>query len=451
MIISDNRSPHISEFKKLMEKTDQLLNSEAQGRDAYYAKRNGTELEKDVCEALTKSANNTPFENTIRLVSGASFPDIVANDYYGVEVKSTNKNHWKSIGSSILESTRVQSVERIYLTFGKLGSPVEFRSRPYEECLYGISVTHYPRYQIDMELAEGETIFDKMGVPYDVLRKLENPVEPVSRYYKSQLKAGETLWWASSGNLEEEAVPPTVKLWTSLSHEAKEKLTIQGYTLFPEVLESTNAKKYNRYALWLVTKRGVVNTNIRDSFSAGGKVPMRTTDGIDILMPAAFGRIRKYRELIEYTLYDVDVETLKEYWETDCIENNRLLQWCKMVAFAASTDPKISYSTAWKVLRCIFPALEDRKPKKQHNVYLKNNGREYINISENSSDKKVTQSKVIGTPFASLSIGDIVEHKSFGIGKIVDLSSGIITVEFDNFQKQFRYPDSLQQGFIKKV
>ncbi len=354
MIISENNIPTISEFRDLMHKTDALLNKEASGRDAYYAKRNGTELEEDVFDALKRSSINTPFDGSIQLVSGSAFPDIVANGYYGVEVKSTNKNHWRSIGSSILESTRIPSVERIFLTFGKLGAPVEFRSRPYEECLYGISVTHYPRYQIDMELGKGETIFDKMGVSYDVIRNMTNPVEPVSRYYKSQLKPGESLWWAETGNVEEDAAPPTVKLWTALSPEAKEILTVQGYTLFPEVLRSSSPKKYNRYALWLVTKKGVVNTNIRDSFSAGGKVPMRTTGGIDVLMPAAFGRIDKYSNLIKTTLYDIDEETLKEYWETDTIEEDRLSQWCNMIAWAANTDPNIDFSLAMQVLNRIF-------------------------------------------------------------------------------------------------
>lgn len=31
-----------------------------------------------------------------------------------------------------------------------------------------------------MRLRKGETIFDKMGVPYDELRLMENPVVPVS-------------------------------------------------------------------------------------------------------------------------------------------------------------------------------------------------------------------------------------------------------------------------------
>ena len=190
MIISENKKPPLEDFQDLMMKTDTMLNVEAKGRELYYKGRNGTQLEEDVYDALSRCALHTPFEGTIQLVSGASFPDIVANRFYGVEVKSTNKNHWKSIGSSILESTRNQNVERIFLTFGKLGAPVAFKSRPYEECLSGISVTHYPRYQIDMELGKGETIFDKMGISYDTLRKMDNPVAPVSQYYKKQLKPG---------------------------------------------------------------------------------------------------------------------------------------------------------------------------------------------------------------------------------------------------------------------
>ena len=68
---------------------------------------------------------------------------------------------------------------------------------------------------------------------------------------------------------------------------------------FPEILSAGNNKKYNRYALWLATKKGVINTNIRDSFSAGGKVDMPTKGGILIKMPAAFGRIKKIRNLLK--------------------------------------------------------------------------------------------------------------------------------------------------------
>lgn len=341
MIVAENNKPTLEEFRLLMHRTDELLNNEAIGRQDYYSKRNSTLLETDVYDALCRCAAHTPFENTITLVSGASFPDIVANRFYGVEVKSTIKNHWKSIGSSILESTRDPNVERIFLTFGKLGPPVSFKSRPYEECLSGISVTHYPRYQIDMELQQGETIFDKMGIPYDELRKMDNPVAPVSRYYKSKLKPGESLWWAAD-EVEEVAAPPILKLWTSLSAEQKNFYTVQGYALFPEILSYHSTTKYQRYALWLATNCSIINTNIRDQFSAGGKVTIKTLNGVYEKVPAAFGRIAKNRDLIVETIMHTNENVLCENWQVKRIESNRLSQWCRLVAIY-SGDMKQTY------------------------------------------------------------------------------------------------------------
>jgi hypothetical protein len=143
MIISVNPSPTLDEFVILMQKTDAFLNEDALRRPSYYVTRVGTPLEDDVKIALEECAKGTPFENTIEKISGQKFPDIVASKYYGVEVKSTKENHWTSTGSSILETTRVEDVQRIFLTFGKLGGkPIQFLSRPYEKCLSGIAVTH---------------------------------------------------------------------------------------------------------------------------------------------------------------------------------------------------------------------------------------------------------------------------------------------------------------------
>ena len=344
MIISENPKPSLHEFKHLMASTDKLLNEDALLRENYYVGRGGHPLERDVFDAITECAKGTPFQDSIQLVSGASFPDIVASRFYGVEVKSTNKNHWVSIGSSILESTRNQDVERIFLTFGKLGKPVQFLSRPYEECLSGIAVTHYPRYQIDMRLAEGETIFDKMGIPYDDLRRMDNPVTPVSHYYRSQLKPGESLWWAA--NNVEETAPAMVRQWSTHSHVEKEKLIIQGYAFFPELLSG----HYSRYALWLVTSKGVVNTNIRDGFSAGGQVLMMTSEGVEVKMPATFGRIRKYKDLIAETLLNTDEEVLKEYWEYLDLPSDRIKAWCNLAALSSKADRTLARS----VLRNIF-------------------------------------------------------------------------------------------------
>ena len=136
----------------------------------------------------------------------------------------------------------------------------------------------------------------------------------------------------------------------------KEYLTVYGYLLFPEVLSVSGPKKYNRYALWLATQKGILNTNVRDGFSAGGKCLLRTVGGVEVSMPAAFGRIKKYKHLIEEYISSIDESILSEYWETD-INEDRLSQWCKMVCRSASTDPNINPKIAWLVLEGIFPQI----------------------------------------------------------------------------------------------
>lgn len=351
MIVAENSIPSLQEFASLMAAVDRLLNADAQQREAYYAGRGGHLLEQDVYRAICWCAQQTPFAGSIRLVSGAAFPDIVAGGYYGVEVKSTIKNRWTSVGGSILESTRIGDVQRIFLTFGKLGHPVEFRSRPYEACLSGISVTHYPRYQIDMCLEQGQTIFDKMGIPYDVLRRLENPVAPVSAYYRAQLQPGERLWWAADET--EGSGPPTLRLWSSLSPEEKESQLAQGCALFPELMAdgSRMKNKYDRFSLWLVAEHGVVNTHLRDGISAGGQVELPTLEGSLVRMPAVFGRIHRYHTLIAQTIEQTAQPVLEEYWGQP-VERDRIRQWCVLAAVMASAS--VDYHRALSVLRTLF-------------------------------------------------------------------------------------------------
>ena len=207
MIVSQNRKPSFEEFSKLVQNCTLNLNIEAKSNETYFLTRNAQKLEDDVLKTLQMVAKGTSFENSIIKVSGQKFPDIVAGKYYGVEVKSSKDVNWTTLGGSINESTRVEDVERIFLTFGKLVSPIEFISRPYEECLSEVLVTHYPRYKIDMKLKSGETIFDKMEIGYDELRQMENPVRKVIQYYKSHLKKGERLWWFDDNDLEETSSP----------------------------------------------------------------------------------------------------------------------------------------------------------------------------------------------------------------------------------------------------
>lgn len=336
MIISENRIPSLQQFEALMQKVDAFLNKDAQYRTSYYKKRSGLDLEEDVFQAVCQCAKGTVFEDTICLVSGKQFPDIVANQYYGIEVKSTQGDKWTSIGSSILESTRIPNVERIFLTFGKLGGQIAFLSKPYESCLSDIAVTHYPRYKIDMKLENGNSIFDKMSISYDTLRLLDNPITPVAQYYKSQLKKGESLWWTSD-NLTEEVAPPKVRHWKVIDKDEKAMLIAQAYAFFPETILSNQQDKYDKFALWLATKHGIINTSLRDAFSAGGQKEIVLKNGESYVSSAVIKRIENNIQAIKIFLAEISEETLSHFWDCE-VENDRIVQWKKIVLSYCKKD-----------------------------------------------------------------------------------------------------------------
>jgi len=55
------------------------------------------------------------------------FPDIPVGKF-GIEVKFTEKDTWRSVANSVLESNRVKAVEKVFLVFGNMGAtPPEVR------------------------------------------------------------------------------------------------------------------------------------------------------------------------------------------------------------------------------------------------------------------------------------------------------------------------------------
>lgn len=274
--------PSINDFTALLNRAVALLNHKAAITPGFLANASASEVEKEVCEALM-TACVPPFSpSDIMLVSGARFPDIVVAGLYGVEVKSTIKDHWTSTGSSIVESTRQPGVERIAMLFAKLGGFVkEFRWRPYEDVLKDIAVTHCPRYLIDMELPQDKSIFKKIGTDYDTFRKSGNSIALVRDYYRDKAHSmgrTEMPWWLGDPQADV-ATSVTVTLWRNLPLHEKYNLRAMMLILFPEVAN----EKFDNAALWLVTTRSVLNPHIRDVFSAGGKV--QELGGFQLLTP----------------------------------------------------------------------------------------------------------------------------------------------------------------------
>ncbi len=294
-------------FAEFMALSEKEFNIRSKKDPKLYKGLSPSRLEEVTRDLLKDVAPMTPFKpEDITLVSGHSFPDIMANNYCGVEVKSTKDDKWTSIGSSIVESTRNITVENIYMLFGKLGgNPPEFKLRPYQDCLCEIAVTHSPRYLINMELSQRETIFAKMGTTYDSLRTSGNAIEQVRHYYRDKAIKEHKLempWWITSENVDS-SQSFNIRLWNTLCDDVKKDLQAKCMILFPEALSPRQSQtKYNQTTLWLCSYNQVIVPNIRDFYSAGGKISHVNGKAINPQAPQVFARIVKFADEIRSQL-----------------------------------------------------------------------------------------------------------------------------------------------------
>ncbi|MCX5726492.1 MAG: hypothetical protein NT030_04830, partial [Candidatus Saganbacteria bacterium] len=236
-------------------------------------------------------------------------------------VKMTIGDKWTSVGNSILESTRVESVEEVFIFFVKLGGNVDIKYRAYQECLNDIAVTHSPRYTIDMDLPPGESIFDKIGIKYNALRNKPNPIRHIKDYYRKQLSEGEELWWID----QDSSSAPIIKGFGNLSQEEQERYVIESMILFPEIFGNSNLK-FARPAAYLFTEFSALSSNLRDKFTAGGQAKV-TIKGSTITIPKIHHKLLIRSKKIDETIREMDKSKLSHYWRVDTIKEPVLTQW----------------------------------------------------------------------------------------------------------------------------
>ncbi|MEA2088273.1 MAG: hypothetical protein U9O55_00300 [Patescibacteria group bacterium] len=334
MIYAKNKNATEEEFIALLEKSKILLLK-------YLTREKNispTYFETIVFEKMTEAAEKTIFKGTIQQTGTHAFPDIVANGYFGVEVKMTVNNHWTSTGNSVLESSRIEAVEKIYIMFGKFGGKLNIRYRLYQKCLPEISVTHSPRYRINMDLSDGQSIFDKMGVDYDTLRKSDDTINTVKNYYRTQLKDGEELWWIDPE--QDKTVSPVIKPFRGLSEKEKENFIVEAMILFPEMFGNSTTK-FERAAAYLITEYNAVSANLRDVFTAGGQMEIKIKRK-KIIVPKIYYNMIVRAKAIKKKIDELPEDFFKHYWRIDKLGKNRLLFWKKLLNEKSSNDLSVS-------------------------------------------------------------------------------------------------------------
>ncbi len=252
------------------------------------------------------------------------FPDIVLPPF-GIEVKFTLNDTWRSVANSVFESTRAPDVDHVYLLFGKMGGEPGVRWGHYGDCVVHVRTSHVPRFEV--EIGSERSLFGVLGIDYPEFSKLPeaDKMLHIRNYARSRLKVGERLWWLEDKEDAEHTLPIQARLYTSLDTEEKRSLRAEAALLCPQIVGSSrNRRKYDDVSLYLLTYHGVLAPQVRDLFSAGS-VALRadSTRGGTYIQRSLQDIESEMRNAADY-LPDA---LFGEYWGEDVPKSQRIAWW----------------------------------------------------------------------------------------------------------------------------
>ena len=270
------------------------------------------------------------------------FPDIVLAPF-GLEVKFTLNDTWRSVANSIFEGTRSDDVETVYVIFGKFGGVPEVKWGRYGECVMHVRTSHVPRFEVEM--FPDESLFSKIGIGYEEFCKLciEERMDHIRSYARSRLKSGERLWWLEQSDEPENTLPIQARLYTSLETDEKRRLRAEATLLCPKIVKSSRTRdKYNDVVLYLLTYRGVLCHQARDLFSAGSVALREDEERGGNYIQRALHDLQNEMRTAASTLDD---ELFVEYWGRSVLPENRIVEWLKLAD---------GYADDWKPSDTLF-------------------------------------------------------------------------------------------------
>jgi hypothetical protein len=272
------------------------------------------------------------------------FPDIVF-EHFGIEVKFTDSDTWRSIANSVFEGSRDANVQHIYLLFGKIGGTPEVRWNRYEDCVMHVRTSHVPRFEV--EIGAIEPLFVKFGVSYEKFQGLSihEKMQYIRKYARGRLKPGDRLWWLEDKpeSAQQHSLDLEVRLYMGLSTAEKRKFRGEAALLCPQVVKPNGAKKkYDDAALYLLTYRGVLCPQARDLFTAGSVALKGDATRGGNYMARSLHNIEDEMRTAAQELEDA---LFVEYWGVSVPPKQRIKKWLKLAD---------SYATDWKPSKELF-------------------------------------------------------------------------------------------------
>jgi hypothetical protein len=330
-----------AEYEALLDKACSILTSESRVEIFHTAAQFENRV-REVMRDITESDDSITIDFHPH---PQAFPD-VAMGKYGVEVKFTLNDTWRSVANSVLETNRIEEVEKVYIIFGKMGGVPEVKWGDYEQAVIHVRTSHVPRFEV--EIGADHSLFSLMGIGYDEFRKLpmHEKMKYIRAYARSRLHSGERLWWLEDDvNEGEHSLPIQARLYTSLSMEEKTRMRAEAVILCPGIVQTKGAgvrHKYDDVVLYLLTYYGVICHQARDLFSAGSVANPTNDDDGGIYIERALKRIEDEMYKAAQTMEDA---LFVEYWGESAEPEKRIERWLELADEAA---------TEWKPSDSLF-------------------------------------------------------------------------------------------------
>ena len=314
-----------NEFEEILNKCCTQLTDEA--RTTVF--KSSAQFENRVREVLADITENDETFQIDFNQHPQAFPDIAMGEY-GVEVKFTLNDTWRSIANSVLETQRIDEVKHIYVVFGKMGGVPEVRWGEYEQSVIHVRTSHVPRFEIELpsEKAElKESLFKQMGIRYDDFRKLDMQDKmKYIRAYARKIHPDGRLWWVEDKeDSDEHTTPVQARLYTNLTTEEKTRLRAEAALLCPSIVKSGRSRnKYDDMVLYLLTYHGVLCHQARDLFSAGSVANPKNDDEGGIYIERALKLIESEMKAAALRMDDA---LFVEYWGESVPTEKRISRW----------------------------------------------------------------------------------------------------------------------------
>lgn len=310
---------NIDDFESILTDATDRLNQRIKEKGIFTdSKQLETEVRR-VLESLGMSVNYKPHPHV--------FPDIPLGEF-GVEVKFTANDTWRSIANSIFEGMRDSDVKYIYLVFGKMGGNPEVRWGRYDDCVMHVRTSHVPRFEVEM--VADESLFAQLGITYELFSNfsVEEKMAYVREYARKRLKPGERLWWLEDKEEQEHSLPLEVRIYMNLEQEEKRMLRAEAALLCPQIVKPSRTRdKYSDAVSYLLTYRGVLCPQARDLFSAGSVALRANEERGGNYIQRALADIEDEMRLAAKTLED---SLFQEYWGKTIPVSERISTWLKL-------------------------------------------------------------------------------------------------------------------------